>query len=119
MALATWRSTSSATRAPLRVADVAEAIDVEHGHRQRRALARGAGDLQLQHALEGDAVGETGEAVGVREAVGVIGLLPDRVAQPRLADGHGGQVGDGEDGIGHLVDRRLRVCPAQRPAGPR
>ena len=99
------------TRA-LALADVGEPVDIQHRDRQRRALSGSAGDLQLQHALEGDAVSEAGEPVGVRQAIGVVRSFPDRVAQPRLADGHGGQVGDGQDGVRDLLDGGFRRAPA-------
>ena len=96
----------------LALADVGQAVDIEEDHGKRCPLARGTGDLQLEHALEGDPVGQPGEAVGVQEAVGVVRALPGGVAQAGLADGHGGQVGDGQDRIGSLLEGRLGSEPA-------
>ena len=58
------------------IADAAQAVDVEDDHGERCALPRGTRDLQLEHALEGHAVGQPGEPVRMQEAIGVIRALP-------------------------------------------
>ena len=52
VATRTWRRTSSPASAPARLVERGQAVDVEQSDAQLRLLARRAGDLELEHALE-------------------------------------------------------------------
>lgn len=74
-----------------------ESVHVEDRHRDLSLLAVGAGDLQLQHAVERPAVGEPGQRIEMGQP-----LLP-----VSLLDGSGGRRG-AIDGDGHEIDERIQ-----------
>lgn len=84
----------------------AESVNVEDGHRDFALLTVGAGDLQLQHAVQRPTVGEPGQRIEMGEP-----LLP-----VSLLDGSGGCSG-AIDGDGHEIDERIQHAGGALAAG--
>jgi hypothetical protein len=93
-------------------ADLTESVDVEEDEAERCGLASGAGELQVEHAVERASIGEAGQGVGVSEPVVPVGPLHERLLEACRPDSRGGQVADrveatdevrGVAGIGRLL----------------
>src|SRR5438132_1680686 len=106
-AIVTW-----SWRAKIRSAGAAfdprATVDIEQEHAQLSFLARGTGDLKLEHAFERHLVRESRKRVRRSQPSDPVGLLHQRVLEPRLADRDGAQVREGSQRV--LGTRRVRRC---------
>ena len=87
--------------------DRRQAVDVEDGQADRRALAAGPHQLELEHPFERAPVGEPGERVRAGQALEPVRTFHEGLFEPRLADHGRGQVADGAQGGEGLRRRRL------------
>ena len=98
---------------PALAIDRRQAVDVEDGQADRRALAARPHQLELEHALERAAIGEPGEGIRAGQAFEPVGAFHEGLFEARLADHGRGQVAHGAQG----GEGSRRVAGVGREAG--
>ena len=93
-----------AGRRPAARVDVGETVDIEEQHAELGFLARRAGNLELEHALEGDLVGEAGQRVGAGQSADPVGPLMEGVLEACLANGYRAHVGQRAEHVFRVRD---------------